>query len=109
MLKSRRERLLDEICETAHLQSYRATLSEIVAKIEEDGCWVYTDHYGTESVYTSPLDCAPIIRLSLVGIDKPLWVIWRLLHEYGHHLSGRRQLNDTDIMREELAWNHAKA
>ncbi|SFE64092.1 hypothetical protein SAMN05518672_108207 [Chitinophaga sp. CF118] len=108
ILKSKRERLIDEICETAHLQDYRTVVTEIVIMIEADGCKVYTDHSRTASSYTSPMGQEPIIRVSLLWVRQPLTVVWRLLHEYGHHLSGPRIAEDTDIIREELAWNHAE-
>ncbi|SJZ67849.1 hypothetical protein SAMN04488128_1011162 [Chitinophaga eiseniae] len=108
MLKSKRERLIDEICENVQLQRYRTIVNEIVNMIEADGCKVYTDYSRTASSYLSTTE-QPIIRISLLGVDKPLRVIWRLLHEYGHHLSGPRKAEDTDISREELAWKYAEA
>lgn len=108
MLKSKRERLIDEICDNAQLQDYRATLTQLVAMIEDDWCKVYADYSRKASSYNVTIDEAPIIRISLLVVKEPINVIWRLLHEYGHHLSGPRYPADTKIFREELAWKYAE-
>jgi len=108
MLRSKRERLINELCRKAQLEHYRSVLSKIVAMIEDNGCNVCTSDIAVESVYSVTEGQTPVIRVGLFKLDKPLWVIFRMLHEYGHHLSGPKQEDDTPVYREELAWKHAE-
>jgi hypothetical protein len=103
-----RPRLLEEICAKAKLDvAYSGTLATIIGRIEADDCEVFTRADGLPSSYEHYTDRPSIIRISLINVGEPLNIIWRLLHEYGHHLSGKRQAEDQDIVREKLAWKHA--
>jgi hypothetical protein len=99
-------RLLDEICAKAKLESlFRPVLEKIIIRIEEGGCTVMTRYDISSSSYQPYRE--PIIRVSLKNVGEPLNVIWRLLHEYGHYLSGPLKPGDLPLQREELAWKQA--
>jgi Zn-dependent peptidase ImmA (M78 family) len=103
-----RPRLLEEICAKAKLEiRYAALLEEVVTRIEAGGCEVYTREDGKPSSYDPYTDRPPIIRLNVKDVEAPFNVFWDLLHEYGHHLSGKRQEEDQTLAREEFAWKHA--
>ena len=101
-------RLIDEIFTVGKLNPmYRATLEEIIVRIEADGCQVMTRYDISSSSYEAYSDGQCIARVSLKDVDEPMNIVWRLLHEYGHFLSGQIQLNDRMIDREERAWQYA--
>ena len=103
-----RPRILDEICARAKLESsYRSVLERIIIRIEEDGCSVMTRDDIKSSSYQPYIDREPIIRVSLKNVGEPLNVIWRLLHEYGHYLSGPLEPGNLPLQREELAWKQS--
>lgn len=100
-------RLLDEFCDKGKLEPHRETLFQILSDIHENGCKV-SARYDADYSNIDPNTVKPNhIRISLSKVSKPLDVIWILLHEYGHYLSGPRKTQDTKIYREELAWQLA--
>jgi hypothetical protein len=100
--------LLEEICTMGKLDlSYHSTLEKIISRIEKDGCSVMTRYDIKSSSYEPYADREPIARVSLKEVEDPLYIIWRLLHEYGHYLSGKRKPEDRTMDREELAWKYA--
>ena len=102
-----RPTLLDEICTKGGLElSYRSVLERIIIRIEKDGCIVTTRYDMKSSSYDTNIE-SDIIRVSLKDVEEPLNIIWRLLHEYGHYLSGRAKVGDQKMQREDLAWKHA--
>ena len=103
-----RPRLVEEICAKAKLElPYRGLLEQIITRVEAGGCDVMTREDGKPSSYDPYTDRPPIIRLNLKDVETPFKIFWDLLHEYGHHLSGKRQPEDQDMARETLAWKHA--
>jgi len=101
-------RLLDEILTVGKLDAkYRSTLETIIVRIEADGCRVMTRYDISSSSYAAYSDGQSIARISLKDVDEPMNIIWRLLHEYGHFLTGKIKLNDSMIDREERAWQYA--
>jgi len=103
-----RPRLVEEICAKAKLDvAYHATLVQLITRIEAGGCDVMTREDGIPSSYEPYFDRRSIIRLNVKDVEAPFNIFWDLLHEYGHHLSGKRQPEDHDLAREELAWQHA--
>lgn len=105
-----RPRLVEEICAKAKLDvAYHATLAQLITRIEAGGCDVMTREDGIPSSYYPCTDRPPIIRVNVKNVETPFNVFWDLLHEYGHHLSGKRQAEDESLEREELAWQKADA
>ena len=107
MIKNKDSRLLDEVCSVGKLEDYRETLRYIFLLINESGCKVSTRYDVGYSNINDSVENGSHIRISLVAVQYPLDIIWKLLHEYGHFLSGKRQPTDSTIYREELAWKYA--
>jgi hypothetical protein len=97
--------ILDEICSMAKLEPFRATLEAILLRIHAQGCIVWTRTDITASSFLAEPE--PVIRVSLLNVEEPLNVIWRLLHEFGHFLSPVAKQEDDKMEREELAWRKA--
>lgn len=81
-------RLVDEICSVGKLESYRIVLEEILIRIHNNGCRVSTRYDVDFSNFWEDLEKGNRIQVSLRKVEKPLDIIWKLLHEFGHHLSG---------------------
>ncbi|QJB35918.1 hypothetical protein HF329_33255 [Chitinophaga oryzae] len=104
-------RTVDEVCKKGQLEEHRDTIKAIFTLINEKGCKIATRYERpTSSVDWSAAD-GPIIRLNLLSNKEPIHIIWSLLHEYGHFLSGKpataRLDDDQQMAREVLAWEHA--
>lgn len=94
--------VVEEICAKAKLEiHYGALLEQVVTRIEAGGCEVMTREDGIPSSY-DPCTEPPIIRVNVKNVETPFKVFWDLLHEFGHHLSGKRQAEDETLEREEL-------
>jgi hypothetical protein len=95
-------RLIDEICQVGKLEDYRMPLTDLITRIYADGLKVSTRYdVGHSSILNGH------VRVTLIGVIHPLDIIWELIHEYGHFLSGERKPEDTDLEREEKAWFYA--
>lgn len=106
-----RDQLLVELCANGRLSEYREILEAIISSIRKSNCKIsckYNDHV-TSIVQSNENDGRQShIRISLIKKrEQPLHIIWEILHEYGHHLSGKRNEGDSDIDRENEAWNNA--
>jgi hypothetical protein len=99
-------RLLDEICKNGTLEDYRTTLDNILTTIHQSGCKVSTKYNESTSSFERYREVPARIRIRLAKIERPLDVIWELLHEYGHFLSQNKKAL-SKVEREELAWEHA--
>lgn len=100
-------RLLDEICANGKLEEFRDTIKEILDEIHQRGCKVSTQYVRPTSSFEWYTPHPPMIRVKMHLNDQPLHIVWALLHEYGHFLSGKRQASDEKMGRENLAWKHA--
>jgi hypothetical protein len=95
-------RLVDEICDIGKLKEFRSPLTDLITRIYAEGLKVSTRYdIGQSSIFRGH------IRVTLVGVIEPLDIIWEMMHEYGHFLSGERKPEDSDIQREEMAWSYA--
>lgn len=100
-------KLADEICKVGNLEPFRDAIKYIFEIIKEKPCKI-SFHYNKNE----PSSCAFLngnahIRVGIKNRPRPLIILWDLLHEYGHFVSGERKENDTDISREMVAWQHA--
>jgi len=100
-------RLIDEICTIGKLEQYRKTLTSILTIIQNNGCSISTRYDVRYSNIEQNIGSSSRIRVSMINVANPLDIIWKLLHEYGHYLSGPKMLKDTLMQREELAWTYA--
>lgn len=101
------DRLIDELCHNGDLEDYRETIRDILSVITATGIKVSTRYDVSFSNIESPTDNITRIRVSLKNVKAPLNIIWQLLHEFGHFLSGKAKPGDTLLFREELAWQFA--
>ena len=112
MDKEKKQRKLDEFCSEGNLEHYREELRVIFDMIELGGCNISsrTDEHSSQHSFSKE-GC--MIRVSLKSCyDDPLDIIWTILHEYGHHLSGMsavgRLSREHKLDRERKAWDHAE-
>ena len=106
-MKDRQSRLLSEVCAVGNLDDYRHTLTILFRVIKASECKLSTRYDVEYSNIEDSIEHGNHIRISLKNVENPLDIVWKLLHEYGHFLSGRRKKADSILEREELAWNFA--
>jgi hypothetical protein len=108
----KKRQLKDELIDKGKLTLFENTISAIVDKI-----------YATPNCVLSCVDLDDVslneqseedgshrshIRIGLKDRKgDPITVIWDILHEYGHHLTGMPKQGDLKLKREELAWEKA--
>ncbi len=104
---SARDRLVNELCKNGNLENHREPLASLLDLIHKSGVKVSTRYDMPSSSYEAYVDADKRIRVSLYDLTDPLDVIWEIMHEFGHHLSGERKPEDDTMAREELAWLYA--
>lgn len=111
---NKKEQKINEFCAKG-LENYRDIITSIFAQIEESGCNISARYDGGPCLheYTNTNgQCG--IRISFQRqYEDPLEIIWIILHEFGHHLSGpldskERSNLQLRIERENLAWEKAE-
>ncbi|WP_298152237.1 hypothetical protein [Flavobacterium sp.] len=112
MIPNKKEQKLREFCIEGNLGQYRNELEIIFNLIEAAGCRISsrTDEHSSQHVFEKD-GCR--IRISLQKkYENPLDIIWTILHEFGHHLSGKSSVpkftKEQKIEREILAWKIAE-
>jgi len=106
-----KQQLKEELIDRGKLQGFENIISAIVDKILLP---------ATPNCKLACFDCSKSKitqeegkdSLIQIGIkdrkSEPITVIWDILHEYGHHLSGAPKVGvDLRLKREELAWEKA--
>lgn len=109
MTEKKVKNFIKEICTKGDILQYEQIINTQTHKIVEKGCSISCRYDRGHSVFEQQPDKPPHIRISL--IDKkptPLNIIWAILHEYGHLVSGNKKKEDDTIDREELAWENAQ-
>lgn len=105
----KRTKLINEFCDNGKLEPFRDLITKILDDIQESGVKIST-RYDVD--FSNFEDFRSVeskrIRVSLKSVKEPLEIIWILFHEYGHFLSDRRKKEDSQIAREELAWEKAE-
>lgn len=106
-------RKVDEFCVKGSLHEYRDVLLAIFRRITEAGCQICSREDCSISNHDFEADKCQI-RISLLKVyEDPLEIIWTILHEFGHHLSGRIDRAKLDdpifrMAREQEAWERAR-
>ena len=110
---NKRQQKINEFCGLGNLERYRNELEGIFDLIEAHGCKISarTDEHSSQHVYDSIGGCH--IRISLQEQYKaPVDILWTILHEFGHHLSGKsstsKHTKEQKLKREVLAWYYAE-
>ncbi len=110
-IPSKRTRCLNEFCHNGNLENFRDLLSLIFDQIRLAGCCISARYEKDQSSHEFELDgCRMRICLNPI-YEEPIHLIWTILHEFGHHLSGRpEKTNDFEFKkrREKLAWEIAR-
>lgn len=109
-MKDPYKRFTREILATYDLRKYSNCLEDLVNKIRNSDCKIYTreDMYASSSS-TNIESGEQIIRISVKDKSKHgLEIIWDILHEFGHIKSDPRKKDDTNYQREIIAWNLAE-
>lgn len=109
---SKKQRVINEFCDKGILENYRDILSKIFDEIEGMGCQISSRYNENRSSHEFYIDGCHI-RICLNEIyNESIHIIWTILHEFGHHLSGKHssaRINPVEkLEREELAWRIAR-
>ncbi len=102
------EEKVNEFCKKGELYDYRDILLKIFEDIVKKGCWIYpVEIFGDEksSHQINGTCCHIEISLKSNQYSNPLDIIWTILHEFGHHLSGLPNGKEKSIERERQAWD----
>jgi len=103
------DRVLNEICSKGNLGGYRETLKIILEGILNANCCLSISDISNRSSIEQLKNKSSHIRIGLKNKrSNNLSVIWDILHEYGHHLSGFPTYKQPKINREKKAWNYAE-
>ena len=113
MWKNKTDRTVAEFCAKGNLENYKEILKQIFEKIENKGCQISTREDDISSRHWFIKEKCLIQISFLQSYNNPLDIIWTILHEFGHHLSGEPNKADEgnlDILieREKLAWDYAR-
>ncbi|MBA3285421.1 MAG: hypothetical protein ACR2GN_03935 [Bacteroidia bacterium] len=102
------QQLRDEIVSNCNLNEFADTLYKILNLIYASDCLISCcDIYHVSSIEQSIDNSKKShIRISLKH-EKSIHIIWDILHEFGHHLSGNPNGNEKTLERENKAWDIA--
>jgi hypothetical protein len=107
-MNSELQQKIDEI--SSYILGYEDVVRSIVTKVYENGCCINTWNKKI-SLHNWEPESSCIIWLGIDKVDTK-HMMWDLLHEFGHHLDGRKSADykDNDFieqMREINAWKNA--
>jgi hypothetical protein len=110
------KRKAEEICVEGNAIDYLVEVTMLVQRIVQGGCNIACDYINNCSRHVEPLeDGQPcLIRISVhKARTKPIHIIWDIMHEFGHLLSGKPEKGEVEdpckrLKREELAWVKAE-
>lgn len=99
--------LTREICHITNSNELFEIIKKVTTDILENGVGISISNYlPTSSIeFSGSNDSNAKIRLNIKKNTETILVIWDILHEYGHFLSGKPEIKD--ISREVEAWNRA--
>jgi len=104
------KRLSKEICQNGELQDYSIVIEFLIEYIYSKGCRISCNYQteGSSIEHSMQGEYLTHIRIGMKNrSDKPLTIIWDILHEFGHHLSGKPNATGEKIIREIEAWDIA--
>lgn len=102
------EKIKLEICQKGNLNEFESIIEIIINVIIDSGCKISCCDTCETSRIEQSIDDTEInhIRISFKDkTEKPIHFIWDILHEYGHHLSGKPNGKEKSYSRESLAWD----
>ena len=111
---NKKERRLNEFCDIGNLEDYKEILQAIFNKIDDANCSISARDDRGPAIHEFPNERGSChIRIPLKTFtNNPIEGIWVILHEFGHHQSGRidkkQFTKDIIFQREKEAWNFAR-
>ena len=104
----KRRMLKKEFVERGKLIEYQGVVDVLIDQILDSRCLLSICDICDTSRIEQNMDGTQLnhIRISLKNIEKPIHIIWCMLHEYGHHLSGKPTGNEKSIAHEQEAWDN---
>lgn len=104
---SKLQRNTQEFIREGKLHEYSDEVTAIIKKIDLEGCGISCHYLSEPSSHSfGPEGC--YIRIAMMNKLQPMHVVWDLLHEYGHFLSGPPITKGPELEREILAWAFAE-
>ena len=107
------ERTINEFCANGYLENFKQVIVAIFKEINTENCQISARYDENKSSHIfSGEKCR--IQITLQNVyEEPIEVIWTILHEFGHHLSGKAdKYRKHDFLytieREKLAWKLAR-
>lgn len=103
--------LKKEFYTKGNLIDYKDVIEILIDKILDSNCLISACDTCETSGITETKDITKKnhIRISFkYKREKPLHLIWDILHEFGHHLSGHPNGLEKSLERERLAWDYGK-
>jgi hypothetical protein len=104
----RKTQLIKAFCAKGKLNDYKEEVEHLIVKILDSNCLISDcDTCETSLIEQSKeTNVKNHIRISFkYEKEKPIHIIWDILHEYGHHLSGHPDELEKSIEREKEAWD----
>ena len=99
--------LANEIISVGRLEQFESSITAIVVRVlTTPNCRMSCDYRADRSVCEQS-SFKSHIRLGVKNVIHPLHLVWCILHEFGHHLSGMKAPNDDPFDREIKAWDFA--
>jgi hypothetical protein len=111
-MRSKIDRTIDEFCNIGKLESFRTSVSQLFKHIEASGCTISSRQDEKRSSHEfNNKKC--IMRICLLDIyNEPIEIIWTILHEFGHHITGKPSEKQIDFSskldRERIAWQEGR-
>ncbi len=105
---SKLQRTTQEFIKEGKLHEYSDEVAAIIKKVDIEGCAISCHYRPDESSSHSFAPDSNYIRIAMLDKSESVHVIWDILHEFGHFLSGRPEKQGPDLNRELLAWDYAE-
>lgn len=99
-------RTINEFIQKGNLSEFNHEVDSILRKILSQGCTICCHYISGKSSYNS--GPPPIIRIEMNNRNVPVQIIWDILHEYGHFLSGEHEKNGPKLKGNYLLGNMLK-
>jgi hypothetical protein len=108
IIPNKTELIAKEFIAVGKLEEFTNEINAIIQKITSRDCRIST-HYILKNKSSILFESTgSIIRIEMSDRSIPIEIIWDILHEYGHFLSGKPETQNANLNREILAWNFAQ-
>ncbi len=102
------QRLKAELITKGQLYGFEEIIEKLIRTISDANCDISCCDICTNSSIEQSTDDSnkPHIRIGFkTSRKKPIHVIWDILHEFGHFLSGKANGKESKLFREIAAWD----